>query len=149
MKAGRRRRDHIWTGIRSAKEARKGGDTRKGFEGGSVLLAVRGLFFPYLKESWRHRPPWHAIIGRHVTHHWTGGSGRTLWKAKEFFLLVFVNFVAWKNSNQHSTKAVACDIQTIVKQVHRMLIRTTSSMWPPQSFHYSHVAKWNSGFQIH
>lgn len=42
------------------------------------------VFFllPYLKEARGHGSAWHAIVGWHVAHHWTGGSGRTLGKKK-------------------------------------------------------------------
>lgn len=37
-------------------------------------------FFTYLKEARGHGSTWHAIIGWHVAHHWTGSSGCALKK---------------------------------------------------------------------
>lgn len=99
MEGERQKREHIWTGIRTAKEAKKGGgDRRLGLApatgggvavrwvevvaGGWVMEEYRSLFSPplfsYLKEARRHGSARHAVIGRHVAHHWTGSSGRTL-----------------------------------------------------------------------
>lgn len=100
--AERQRREHIWTGIRTAKEAKKGGGDRRiglamatggagelsgacdGWRWGWARVEVsEKSYFSYLKEGRGHRSSWHAIIGWHVAHHWTGSSGRTLQKHKE------------------------------------------------------------------
>lgn len=83
---GRERGEHIWTRIRTAKEAKKGGGDRRiglvmatGVCGGvGVGRGQHFSFLSYLKEAWGHGSSWHAVIGGHVAHHWTGGSGRTL-----------------------------------------------------------------------
>lgn len=95
MEGERQKREHIWTGIRTAKEAKKGGgDRRPGLApatgGGGAGAGVRWAEVgadgwvmeeyrsSYLKEARRHGSAWHAVVGRHVAHHWAGSSGRTL-----------------------------------------------------------------------
>lgn len=46
------------------------------------MKSARASLFPYLKEARGHGSTWHAIIGWHVAHHWTGSSGCTLKKTQ-------------------------------------------------------------------
>lgn len=47
------------------------------------MKSARASLFPYLKEARGHGSTWHAIIGWHVAHHWTGSSSCTLKKTKK------------------------------------------------------------------
>lgn len=42
--------------------------------------------FSYLKEGRGHGSSWHAIVGWHVAHHWTGGGGCALKTEKQAFI---------------------------------------------------------------